>query len=381
MTPREQKYFEQGRLHGLEQHGTNPAAALRKPLADALKCDENEALRRTIASYKTRLDSLPAAAKYPELQGMRGCVEAYNQGLAHGTGVSLDDIIVRANFIHMITDSLRVSAPSPAHPDQTPGCTLVYFPHSDRGPLLANNQDGLASHVHRIPPPPIVANRAGLIVGTVSSGLYDDEISPEPFPAPVYLMLYELCSTTSQAIDLLTRLNLFWGPNNTLIADRHGQSAVIEKSTCRFGLRQSSDGFSATTEMSAEDPAYKNYLWQTRERSLIPRKLGRDSVDWAYWKTCERRSARLLKLVEKARKKPTFSAIEEIIYDHDGLPEQIHMDGGKCHPEQEHTEWSIRSTIWVLSENGAQVSFADPPRSSRDTPREWVTFEQPHYIF
>jgi hypothetical protein len=73
--------------------------------------------------------------------------------------------------------------------------------------------------------------------------------------------------------------------------------------------------------------------------------------------------------------------MESIIYDHNGEPEQVHMDGTKCHPLQDEPEWSIRTTIWVLNENKAQVSFANPPVSSRESPREWVEFGEPALIF
>jgi hypothetical protein len=246
---------------------------------------------------------------------------------------------------------------------------------------VANNNDGLIEHQHHTEPFWIVANRAGLMLGTVSSGLFEDETSPEVFPAPVFLMAEELCGTTSEAVDLFTRLNLFWGPCNTLIADRNGNSAIVEKSTCRYGLRKSADGFAATTEMSAEDPAYKAYLWETRERSIRNRGLTYDSPDWVYWKAAERRSARLLSLVKEASKAPTLAMMEKIIYDHTGQPEQVHMDGSKCHPAQEGGEWSLRTAIWVVNEKSAQYSFAEPPISGHLTKRQWKSFQSVELVF
>jgi hypothetical protein len=190
-----------------------------------------------------------------------------------------------------------------------------------------------------------------------------------------------MCGTTPETVDLLTRLNLFWGPCNTLVADKNGNSAVIEKSTCRYGLRKSTDGFAATTEMSAEDPNYKAYLWETRERSIRNRGLTHASADWAYWKAAERRSARLLSLVKEASAAPTFAKMEAVIYDHTGKPEQVHMDGSKCHPEQEAGEWSLRTVIWVINEQAAQYSFAEPPVSGHLTPRRWKKYENIELVF
>ena len=384
MNPRERKYHQQGWRHGRDARaaGGSNSQVLRDSLSKALRLPGNEAVRRVVADYERRLDSLPPLAEYPELKGMRECVVAYNNGMSEGSGVSLTDVILRANFLHAMTDSYRISSPShESHLACEPGCTLVFFPRSDRGPLMANNNDGIESHKHHEGPWWIESNRAGIMIGCVSSGIFDDETSPQKFPAPVYLMVDEMCSTTSEAVDLLTRLNLFWGPCNTLVADRHGNSAVIEKSSCRYGLRKSANGFSATTEMSAEESKFKSYLWETRERSLKARGIDHNSADWAYWKACERRSARLQQMTEEASKAPTYDKMEQIIYNHTGSPDQIHMDGSKCHPDQEAGEWSLRTIIWIVNERRTNYSFAEPPVSGNLTPRQTKVFEPIDYVF
>jgi len=373
------KYREQGRRDGVEG-GLSEAVAqqLRDALATSLGVSPEEAQQQTIANYRERLAALPNEAHYPELRGMRECVEAYNDGAAEGAGVPLDVVVLRANYLPMMVASMRVAAPTPT---SEPGCTLVYFGQSDRGPLLANNLDGLAAHQHHVPPPWIVGNREGLVLGTVSSGVFDDEVSPQLFPAPVFMMAQEMCGSVDEAVELLTRLNLFWGPCNLLIADRHGSAAVIEKSTCRYGLRRVEDGFAATTEMSAQTSEQRAYLWETRERSLQQRGLDRDSADWAYWVAAEQRSERLQTLLDEARAEPTFEAIENMIYDHIDSPEQVHMDGSLCHPDQTDAEWSLRTTIWVLEEQRAQFSWAEPPVSGHLTPRQWKAFEDIEPVF
>jgi hypothetical protein len=386
MDAREEKYFRQGLLHGQEQKvgGVQAAKALRGMLADAMKMTAEDAATLAVKDYRRRLDALPSTARYPELAGMRECVCAYNSGVAQGMGVALEDVMIRANFITMVTRALRVGDAKNDPPRaKTPGCTLVYFPESDRGPILANNQDGVSASAHKTPPGWIVSNKAGIILGTVSSGLFNDEQTPEEFPAPVFMMVSELCTTTAQAVDLLTRLTLFWGPMNLLIADSRGASAVIEKSTCRYGLRTSPDGFIGTTEMSAEEPTYKRFLWDKRISSLAPRGLDESSVDWAYWKVCEKRSARLMGLIDAARKQPTYAAAQRIIYDHTGEVEQVHMCGMPCHRDQkpEECEWSLRTTLWTISEGKAEVSFAEPPKSSRETARVAFDYRGVELVF
>jgi hypothetical protein len=148
---------------------------------------------------------------------------------------------------------------------------------------------------------------------------------------------------------------------------------VIEKSTCRYGVRTAEDGFIATTEMSAQEPTYRRYLWENRRRALAARGMDTDSPDWAYWQACDRRARRLTAGVEALRGEPTFAAVEALIYEHTGEPDQIHMDGSVCHPDQAEGEWSLRTSIWALAEDRVQVSFAEPPVSSHLTPRHWLS--------
>lgn len=378
MTPRERKYHEQGLRDGRSNREGAAGAArhLRESLVKLLGVPEAEAMRRVVKDYAERLDAQPPLTKYPELKGVRECIVAYNEGVALGSGVTIEDVILRDSFIYTVTRKLRTPVAATG-----PGCTLVYFPRSDRGPLVANNNDGDAASAHRNPPWWVVSNRAGLILGTVSSGIFCDEESPEIFPAPVLMMVNELCGTASETVDLMTRLNHFWGPFNFMVADRKGGSAVIEKSSCRLGVRKSADGFSAMTEMSAEEPVFKKYLWETREKSLRERGLTKDSADWAYWKAAEVRSARLLRLVDEAKGEPTYEKLERIIYDHIGSPEQVHMDGSKCHPDQEEGEWTLRTAVWEVDARRARYSFAEPPVSSHLTRREVMTFEKEETVF
>lgn len=85
--------------------------------------------------------------------------------------------------------------------------------------------------------------------------------------------------------------------------------------------------------------------------------------------------------MNEAKGIPTFEAIQRIIYDHTGEPEQVHMDGSKCHPRQEDPEWSVRTTVWLPNENAAQYSFAEPPLDSRLTPKQWKKYDPPEFVF
>jgi len=388
MNVREDKYYRQGLLEGLEfkDIGAGGVQLRVSTLAEILHCPQEQAVKKVLADYGHRLDSLPCLAQFPELTGMRECVLAYERGLAESSGLTAEAIVVMRTYLYTVTQSMRSSDPAlkPAAATNEPGCTLILFPKSDRGPLLANNTDDVLRPnlgSQQVPPVWPVANRAGLIVGTVSSGLYDDEVSPEIFPVPVFLLLYELCSTAKEAAQLLIKLNLFWGPCNCLVADGQGGAAVVEKSTCRFGLRESQDGFIATTAMAAEEPVFKNYLWESRERSLSQRGLDRTSVDWTYWKAAESRSQRLQDMVQSAKANPTYAEIEAIAYDHTGEPDQLHMDGNLCHPEETDPNWTLRTVIHVINEKASTYSFAEPPLGGHLTDRHQKNFPNESPIF
>lgn len=383
MMTREARYEQAGQRDGAGAHGqlTVMLPVMRRALGDVLGLPEDEAVAHTLACYRQRLAALPTPAQHPELRGMGDCVRAYNRGMAQGAGISLQDVMLLANYRYMIHRRVLTPACASTQPEPGAGCTLVYFPHSERGPLLANNNDGTIDHAHQQSPPWIVCNQAGLIAATVSSGVFEDEPSPEQFPVPVFLLAAELCGTAEEGVDLLTRLCGFWEACNTLVADRRGRAAVIEKSNRRWAVRWSEDGFAATTEMAAEDPTYAEYLWQTRRRSLAVRGLDESCADWAYWRAAAARSRRLLGLLDDARAEPSFAGLERIIYDHIDAPEQVHMDGSLCHPQQEHGEWSLRTTVWVLEEQQAQYSFAQPPLSGHLTPRHWCSYRPVDYIF
>ena len=384
MNTREEKYFRQGLREGatLQNSGAESLQYRIDSLSQALGLPAAEAAKKTVADYQRRLEALPSLTKYPELAGMRECVLTYDQGLAQSSGWGAEGVMIFRNYLHTMMQAFRSGEKSSGRPPAEHGCTLVYFPDSDRGPLLANNlDDPWLEGGFNAPPAWPVANRAGLSVGAVSNGLHNDEVSDETFPAPVYLMAYEMCGTTGEVVELLTRFNEFWGPCNFLVADQNGDSAIVEKSSCRYGLRKSRDGFSATTAMAAENEEFKKYLWQTRERSLQDRGLDENSADWTYWKAAENRSQRLLQMLDDARDNPTFEAIEAIIYDHNGQPDQINLAGEQCHPEETTTNWTLRTAIHVLNENQTFYSFADPPRGAHLTPRHRKDFVLDEPIF
>jgi hypothetical protein len=125
-----------------------------------------------------RLDALPPSSKYPELRGMRECVVAYNRGVATPrasvttTSRSWRTTCRSSRAVSRAASRLRRPA---ARWSTSRAATAARWSRTTTTPPRTTR--------HHNEPGWIVANRAGLILGTVSSGIFDDEVSPERFPA------------------------------------------------------------------------------------------------------------------------------------------------------------------------------------------------------
>src|ERR1043166_4878426 len=179
-----------------------------------------EVVRRLQASNRQRLDAVPSLAKYPELRGMRDLVDAMWRGWRDGA--KLNDAqwagYCDANFYYHRYITTGKGGPI--------GCSYIFFPKSDRGPILANNLD--SSPREPFGPPAWPAINEHLLFGSVSSGVFLDEEPPEIFPAPVAKLVGRYCRTTDEAVEMLRRYNHFWGPCNALVVDRDKRVAMIE---------------------------------------------------------------------------------------------------------------------------------------------------------
>jgi hypothetical protein len=314
-----------------------------------------------------RLNAVPDPKKYPELRGMRELVEAEWRGLRDGARLSPELHATYCNgnyYLHRFIYSAR-KAPS--------GCSYVFFPESDHGPLLANNLDTTPDEPFGPPVWPMTNEH--LIVGGVSSGIFNDEQSPEIFPVPVHKLVARYCRSTDEAVEMLKRYNLFWGPGNLLVVDRNRNVAMVEKSSCRIGVRKSPDGFGFITAMTAEEPSMNEYLADRRAYSLKARNLPAECDDTRYWRLQDQRRALMGELLDEARKKPTLEKMRQFIQFRDPKRGMVCDNGDVLYPGGPPIEFTIRTVIWLLREGRAQWWAKEGEKPSFENRKEDVVFK------
>ncbi|MBI4025809.1 MAG: hypothetical protein HY360_12565 [Verrucomicrobia bacterium] len=322
------------------------AALFLKTLQDHLPgVPRDEIVRRLQKLNRERLDAVPDLNKYPELRGMRELVDAEWRGARDGAG--LDDALWAAHCDQLYYYQRYVAA-GKAGPI---GCSYVYFPTSERGPILANNLD--SSPEEPFAPPAWPALSEHLIIGNVSSGVFLDEDPPEIFPAPVYRLVGRYCRNTNEAVEMLQRYNYFWGPTNILVMDRQHHVAMIEKSSCRMGVRRSTDGFGFITAMTAQEPSMKSFLADRRAASVKARNLPANNTDVIYWRAQDRRAALMDDLLAEARNNPTVEGLRRIIQFRSPERGNVCGNGDPLFPGGPPTEHTLKTTIWLLKDGRA----------------------------
>jgi len=297
-------------------------------------------------SNRRRLEAVPDLGKYPELRGMREQLEAEWRGTRDGAGLSPEQSAVTGDGGFYGHRYIAAGRKPPAS-----RCSYVFFPRSDRGPILANNLDASPKEPFGAPGWP--AMNEHLIVGGVSSGVWFDEESPELFPAPVSRLVARYCRNTDEAVEMYARYNLFWGPGNLIVIDRQHDVAMIEKSACRIGVRRSRDGFGFITAMTAEEPGMHAFLAERRAASLQARNLPPDCDDVHFWRGADQRRALMNELLDEARANPTLETLRRFIQFRDPKRGLVCYNG-ELLPGGTPLEHTIRTTIWLLREGRAQ---------------------------
>ncbi len=304
--------------------------------------------QRVIEFDRQRMDAVPDLKKYPELRGMRELMTAAHRGLRDGAGLSETDaaaIRSAATFYHRFISGGR--KPSGSAKAQ---CSYVYFPTSEVGPILANNLD--SSPEEKFGEPHWPAASEHLIFGGVSSGVFFDELSPEIFPAPVHKLVARYCRNTDEAVEMFTRYNLFWGPGNMLVVDREHKLAMVEKSSCRIGVRRG-EGFGFITAMTQQHPEMRAYVRSKRAESLVRRNLPNPCHDTIYWDAQDRRGDLMTQLLEEAKAKPSVEALRKIIQFRDPKRGNVAGNGEVLSPGGPPSEHTLRTSLWLLREGRA----------------------------
>lgn len=318
-------------------------------------------------SNQERLDAVPDLNKYPELRGVREIVEAEWRGLRDGAKLTDAQWAASCNGLfhlhrHISGDIGRET-----------GCSSVFFPESDRGPILANNLDSAPSEPFGAPG--WAALNEHLVMQAVSSGIFGDELSPEIFPVPMDMLLGRYTRSTDEAVEMLERYNFFWGPCNAMVIDRDHHVAMIEKSACRIGVRRSPDGFGFVTEMTAEEPSMRAYLAETRAASLKARDLPEECSDTVHWRDADHRRELMQELLDEARKNPTLEGLRRIIQFRDPKRGKVCYNGEILTPGGPPCNFTLRTTIWLLREGRAMWWAKEGDKPSFENRKEDIEFK------
>jgi len=319
---------------------------------------------RLSRSNKERMAGLPDPGKYPETQGLADLVDAEWRGWRDGA--CLSDLQWQAFCDKLFLYHREILGKSAG--STLARCTYVYFPESDRGPLLGNNLDSYKDEPFDEPIWPSLNDH--LLWGTVSSGVFLDEVSPEIFPVPVARLLGHHCGNTLEGEEMLRRYNHFWGPCNALLVDDQHSVAMIEKSACRMSVRHSTNGYGYITAMTAEEPEFRKFLDDRRSASLVARELDESCPDVRYWKETDNRRQLLGRLVSDAQTHPSFESMRQILQYRVGSDRVCYNGDDLGGIESEYT---VKTTIWELRDrqavwwarSGQIPSFLATPRHKR----------------
>jgi hypothetical protein len=175
---------------------------------------------------------------------------------------------------------------------------------------------------------------------------------------------------------MFTRYNHFWGPGNMIVVDRQHDVAMIEKTSCRIGVRRSTDGFGFVTAMTAQDPEINTFLADRRKASLVERGLPDPCADTRYWDAQDTRHNIMTRLLDEARANPTLESMRALM-QYRGEDGVVCDNGDMLHPDDPPIEHTIKTQIWCLSEGRAQWWTRDNEKNipSWENKREDIHFQ------
>ena len=255
--------------------------------------------------HRRKLDAFPDVKRFPEIAGMDQYQEEYPKGYADEAGIDVREVYLgnywRDLFFHVMKGGSLAS--------QGGACSEAFFPKTPHGPMVGNGRDDTMSWYTDDPfgtswPPSYQApaapetkevgpqdegkgyrvnetiNEAGLCRENGGGALYEFEPVRDEvyFPVDVLDLVLRCCDTTLEAVELLTRYNLYWGPCNCVIGDAEGTGALIEKSTYHYAVRLSDRQVMVSTYGGCDDEDLRKLCDQTTpyfkyyERRLVVMK-------------------------------------------------------------------------------------------------------------
>ena len=313
---------------------------------------------------RERMQTPPNLTKFPETKGWPDLVVQERNGFQEGSGCGPRELAY--HFSWFFYCNRRLNTRYVGQNLRANHCTGVYIRDSkEGGPLYGRNLDdirrpGLENFQ---PPSKGPDGKRGVLTDGVSSAVLCDEEPQEIFPVDVWKIMPKDCKKVTDKVEFLKRYADFWGPQNGIIVDEEQNAVAFEKSNCRMGVRYSNDGTAAVTACSYLIPEMKAFKEKCSRRSLELRGWTEDSPDWVYWKGCDARYERLLKLTAEASKRgATLEDMADIVTDHAvPFPDRICLAGQKSHrsdsDDPNWRNWTLVSQASVLEGPNRRTLF------------------------
>jgi hypothetical protein len=315
--------------------------------------------------WKERMDADLDLTQYPECRGLREIVQAEYRGYLDGCGGDPVPAAYYFNWSYYLRLRLQTrhfGFPADRRAEYTPArvyaqpaeCTAIWFEDSPDGPINGKNLDSSPSqrldhHIpHHIPNgEPIKGVR---LMGTGTATVFCDEEPEDIFPVNLDYIVPEDIRTVQDYVPFRYRYRQFCGPGNMVWVDEQGSSVAIEQSNCRMGWRFSTNGISAVTALAYLTPELQAFKLERDRHSLKLRGWGEDAPDWIYWRGCDARYRRLMKLVEEAgRRGSTLEGMARMLLDPDApFPERISCANEKFHPDVDTDFWTVFTWATVV---------------------------------
>lgn len=340
---------------GLARGKTVDAPYMRdaaRSLAEAIGWETDALIRKVQAFHRERLDAIPDLTTYPELRGYRDLIDAEEGGLGEA-GVDEATIALLKSLSFWRQTRLQQETGRPYYATVLPEkCRILYLAESDRGALHLKNMDDPLTYWKPVPPHPPNSPwpySHPLVFDRVGSGLHIDEIPPEIFPVDVHELCKAHCTTVPEATEFLVRYNYFWGSQNLLVHDYHGNSMAFEKTWCRVATRGPNQaGINFINGMGALDSELGAFHRQQRQKYLDC--IGADwenSPDGCYFTVCENKWKNMAHYVDELSLNPTWENAKQLMEQRDSDGPMC-LTGAKSHPDQKVAGCTLRMDIYEM---------------------------------
>jgi hypothetical protein len=351
------RFYRQGRKRGASfLAGPYPKwqAASVRGLAKQIGWPAEKLIAKATAFDRERLDSVPSLTRYPELRDHPDRIVSEDRGM-RDAGLTQETIALHRSLDFYTRTRLYEEIGRAVYVEVgMEECRILYVPDSEIGPIHAKNVDGPLPG-NGTPQPPVPRGTPWfwnhpIVLDGVGSGLHIDEIPPEIFPVNMYDLCYENCTTFSEATNLLTNYNVFWGGGNLLVHDYKGNSVAFEKTQCRIGTRgPNRNGVTFTSGMGALDPDIREHQQRMRQKYLD--QVGDDwnGPEGCFWRMSDETYKNMERYVEQLPARPTLDQVN-------GLMERRDPDGPLCytgeqsHPRQPAGCWSVEMRLFIINE-------------------------------